>query len=92
MDIEAQTNFIIPAVKAGCRKQYVTWSAVFRVFYFESKVDLINNSTFVNMPSEMYFNLESIPATVDEVVVSGLDRTHDSIVKKQVVNNPRFEL
>ncbi|CAH8641876.1 unnamed protein product [Schistosoma haematobium] len=37
------------------------------------------------MPPEMYFNLESIPATIDEVVVSGLDRTHDSIVKKQFV-------
>ncbi|XP_018653660.1 putative sorting and assembly machinery (sam50) protein [Schistosoma mansoni] len=37
------------------------------------------------MPTDTYYNLESIPATVDEVVVSGLDRTHDSIVKKQFV-------
>ncbi|CAH8624289.1 unnamed protein product [Schistosoma margrebowiei] len=41
----------------------------------------------------MYFNLESIPATADKIIVSGLDRTHDPIVKKQItfkVEEKRF--
>ncbi|CAH8556191.1 unnamed protein product [Schistosoma turkestanicum] len=37
------------------------------------------------MPPGMYSGLESMPATVDEVIVSGLNRTCDSIIKKQFV-------
>lgn len=81
-------------MKAACRKQFVTWSAVLSVFYFNPKIELINNlsdfessSVFVNMPPAMYFNLESILATADKVVVSRLNKTHDSVVRKEVVIN-----
>ncbi|CAH8602113.1 unnamed protein product [Heterobilharzia americana] len=37
------------------------------------------------MPPQSYFDLAAMPASVEEVVVSGLDRTHESIVKKQFV-------
>ncbi|KAH8856657.1 Sorting and assembly machinery component 50 like [Schistosoma japonicum] len=36
------------------------------------------------MPPQVYSGLEAIPASVDEVTVSGLNRTHDSLVRKQI--------
>nr|CAH8867691.1 unnamed protein product [Trichobilharzia regenti] len=37
------------------------------------------------MAPQSYFDIREMPVSVDKVVVSGLDRTHDSIVRKQFV-------